>query len=1173
MSGSNTASTERLRLTHLINQGRQRAGIQLIDINDASVDALLEPETLRALTHIRDPSFDPSAYPRALECVEQDVSSKVKVVLFYLRRLRIPRVQVDRYLLRYPADKLWVEANLARFPKAPSISILYVGMTCHGPYQRHLDDNQSTSPSRITTLQKLIEKELTDTTATSTLFNNTDVFRWAKLDQQLHKGHGDARAHHIAQDIERNLIALGGPHLANSSAGGIQYPWVVSDHVHAGLSSFSTFVNRHKAVYSRLSQLSSAPVDSTTTTALTSHFKLMADHYRRNQVKGEKVATEKCLEELIDQGTRPARVGSWTVTALVTKDITSEALKGGYGYDSTMAGRAPQLELRLRQCTRDLVDDSIDLDVFPRARTNIFACSSRHYPILLALLFLSQYLSITRPLLLVTHSLPALNIFQKGLLQKCWRDKDGVSLMSKHLRSQQPSHQDLIETLGREDAVEWDKALTYNNKTFLASLGTVSVVQYGPLSDDWCLYLPERHPGNGFYNPVIAHSYATLSFLTKVLYVVALHFVVAFAEEMDLEEKSGKEKRAEGTTFVTGLKRVRDKILAAVKELGLDQMVSAIKEDVVRQQLELFGGRARATHTRFREDMGEVEARRKRRTMTESGRLTVLTKGAVSVGGKWTEERRIQTEEILDMYEDMEGRGLVVIKSLLPRSCQGSRLLATRYLMEREEGRILVRSAQSSRPLSERTSVEGAEARHKAQVDAGQQQKIEVMNMIVVLAEKSVDGRTEKFRFVQCELCEETFMHYSNLSHRCSSPSANPHKPQLLNIQHMIYPHDVFNNATTDQRQRIFLWIQDPQAAAESMATSSTKQGRAPTANVSKKLQSKGTIRKVRVVGVLEMLFETGSAFAGYISRAYERMTVEEKELLSEQILFLPSEEGDGRLEAEKEQHWTATMALDALFTICNRGDNRPGSRGDTWASLVQRPTDNAKYLKYFTEPSHKKRVIPPYIGTCAESPSCGAFRVCFDTDTFNLNSRRHSCKGRGLKNMDVIKESWIWSFDELPYDFVRYLWYGMRDQGATDEVSAKLLEWSMTSEDWIKSDLLRGITPKSMLTEWCAVFRTPLSIAKTVLHKFVGYLDTQASERIWKPRCSATIAWEQTQGISVKDKTSKYTGPRGDWSQGYGYITRVGFCPCGASLATHDMRIGHALERPRIHEQLMNGC
>ncbi|KAG9071167.1 hypothetical protein KI688_008711 [Linnemannia hyalina] len=53
------------------------------------------------------------------------------------------------------------------------------------------------------------------------------------------------------------------------------------------------------------------------------------------------------------------------------------------------------------------------------------------------------------------------------------------------------------------------------------------------------------------------------------------------------------------------------------------------------------------------------------------------------------------------------------------------------------------------------------------------------------------------------------------------------------------------------------------------------------------------------------------------------------------------------------------------------------------------------------------------------------------------------------------------------------------------------------------------------------------MSIAKTVPHKFVGYLEAQASELIWKPRCSATIAWEQSQGISAKDKTSKYTDPR----------------------------------------------
>ncbi|OAQ22663.1 hypothetical protein K457DRAFT_25875, partial [Linnemannia elongata AG-77] len=88
---------------------------------------------------------------------------------------------------------------------------------------------------------------------------------------------------------------------------------------------------------------------------------------------------------------------------------------------------------------------------------------------------------------------------------------------------------------------------------------------------------------------------------------------------------------------------------------------------------------------------------------------------------------------------------------------------------------------------------------------------------------------------------------------------------------------------------------------------------------------------------------------------------------------------------------------------------------------------------------------------------------------------------------------------------------------------------------------------------KWSSVFRSPKSIAQTVLHKFVGYLEAQASELIWKPRCSETIAWEQAQGITTKDKTSKYTGPRGDWSNGYGYITRAGFCPCGASLAAHE--------------------
>ncbi|KAF9117938.1 hypothetical protein BGX30_004963 [Mortierella sp. GBA39] len=78
----------------------------------------------------------------------------------------------------------------------------------------------------------------------------------------------------------------------------------------------------------------------------------------------------------------------------------------------------------------------------------------------------------------------------------------------------------------------------------------------------------------------------------------------------------------------------------------------------------------------------------------------------------------------------------------------------------------------------------------------------------------------------------------------------------------------------------------------------------------------------------------------------------------------------------------------------------------------------------------------------------------------------------------------------------------------------------------WNVLDLLRGITPTSILTELSAVFRVPTSIAKTVLHKFVGYPEVQASELIWKPRFSATIAWEQTHGISAKARDPNTQAP-----------------------------------------------
>ncbi|KAG0378949.1 hypothetical protein BGX24_002282 [Mortierella sp. AD032] len=56
-------------------------------------------------------------------------------------------------------------------------------------------------------------------------------------------------------------------------------------------------------------------------------------------------------------------------------------------------------------------------------------------------------------------------------------------------------------------------------------------------------------------------------------------------------------------------------------------------------------------------------------------------------------------------------------------------------------------------------------------------------------------------------------------------------------------------------------------------------------------------------------------------------------------------------------------------------------------------------------------------------------------------------------------------------------------------------------------ASLPSSTTPKSLLPERFTIFRTLKSISKMVLHKFVGYLEMQALELIWKPCRSMIIA------------------------------------------------------------------
>ncbi|KAI8602897.1 hypothetical protein EDD21DRAFT_425829 [Dissophora ornata] len=97
-------------------------------------------------------------------------------------------------------------------------------------------------------------------------------------------------------------------------------------------------------------------------------------------------------------------------------------------------------------------------------------------------------------------------------------------------------------------------------------------------------------------------------------------------------------------------------------------------------------------------------------------------------------------------------------------------------------------------------------------------------------------------------------------------------------------------------------------------------------------------------------------------------------------------------------------------------------------------------------------------------------------------------------------------------------------------------------------------------------LFGTPLAIAHTVIHKFVGHLEKQATELIWKPRCKTTVGREKERGITARDNKAKYTGPRGEWSDGYGYICEDGYCPCGGRRVWKTMKAGSVQDPHLTH-------
>lgn len=98
---------------------------------------------------------------------------------------------------------------------------------------------------------------------------------------------------------------------------------------------------------------------------------------------------------------------------------------------------------------------------------------------------------------------------------------------------------------------------------------------------------------------------------------------------------------------------------------------------------------------------------------------------------------------------------------------------------------------------------------------------------------------------------------------------------------------------------------------------------------------------------------------------------------------------------------------------------------------------------------------------------------------------------------------------------------------------------------------LYRGLTPLEISQRWKALWAVPLSVSRRLAHRFVTYLAAQATERIWRPRCTLTVAWEQHRGITKARKRVYRPQSNNPWTTS-GFLLRNNCCPCGAPLQHH---------------------
>ncbi|KAI9260490.1 hypothetical protein BDA99DRAFT_605544 [Phascolomyces articulosus] len=496
--------------------------------------------------------FDPSQYPQVFQAGQLfagNAPARVhqQQVVYYVRVSRSSKQQLLHDLTVYEdqfgADREWAEyLRLAlqqnnNITRQQQVSLLYFGMTLSKTPERRLyDDLSNVAHTRFTNFNSAVHR-------------NWTVYIIQQIPVQYVHNVNQLINHPWAGLMEDVWITSSRRLCLNSAHGGFHIDWV------APAELIQQWVNLN--VHVGPTTLGTIALPQVTRNRIINHF----DDYRRflNRIPGIGNRPSVELVNTTALTVTPLRVTNqgYTVSLLVGKDITIHNLLSNTSFWQPNEGVAPSFMRRLFGFFhRTWLPPFVDL--YPLSTIKSLQ---------LTVPFLTRYLKLAKPLIVITMSNPVYTVFQYDMFSTTWTD------------NRQRFMVDLFSPETIEDLAELMDARYPQSSSgagFAINIGRVSVVRYGPDIGDACLCIALRHPGNLSYDPVVQRLKCTEMFYTLCLFFVLqdtvhqlLHTLPANENEL-MDWLIGVKEQYENRAETTELTRIFDTIKTQVRNADRD---------------------------------------------------------------------------------------------------------------------------------------------------------------------------------------------------------------------------------------------------------------------------------------------------------------------------------------------------------------------------------------------------------------------------------------------------------------------------------------------------------------------------------------------------------------------------------------------------------------------------